>query len=311
MTGEAVAKSSPKKHDPHDNKGLTPFFLQDPADQTCLGPRGFTACDENALWILTKRAGKSTYSLVSLLAPSQNVCFQSKARLFGILSTDQLLLGSCAKTSAQTWDWAFIDQSHVRLSNRGQCLVRGKKGAKNSVSLQSCKNGEYLSLLYHPTAVHEKGFYLKAADGECYDGNKFRSCEGSGSNKLLWGIGVKYQWGEANRYFFNFHQQERSNCIVANRNGVVEKAPCTSTGALTWGLESGKMTFQHGKKCLSRKEDDTGHLVKCADFHEYISLEVPSTFTTEQLEAMMQSKVSNVAFLSVLPFFISFYLHRL
>lgn len=293
MLGGATTKPSPKKHDPNDNKGLTPFFLQDPTDQTCLGPYGFTACDENALWILTKRAGKSTYSLVSLLAPSQNVCFQSKSTMFGIFSSDQLLLGSCSKKSAQMWDWAFIDQSHVKLSNRGQCLVRGKKGTKSSISLQSCKTGEFVSLQYHPTAVHEKGFFLKAADGDCYDGNKFRSCEGSGSNKLLWGIGVKYHWGEANRYFFNFHQQERSNCIVATRNGAVEKAPCSSAGALTWGMEYGKLSFQHGKKCLSRKLDDTGFLTKCSDFHEFISFEVPSALSSEEIEAVLQSKVSN------------------
>jgi len=288
----ADTQKAPRKHDPNDNKGLTPFFLQDPNDQMCLSPWGFTMCDENALWILTKRAGKTTYSLVSLLAPSESICLQAQNGFLGIFSSDKLTLGPCSKKSAQTWDWVFIDQNHVRLSNRGQCLVRGKKGAKNSISLQSCKNNDFVPLLYHPTAVHERGFYLKSADSECFDGNKFRSCEGTGANRLLWGVGVKYVWGEAKRYIFNFFHQERSNCIVAQRNGTVEKAPCSSAGAVSWGLQHGKLSQSNGKKCVARKADDSAFVANCNDIYEYISLEVPSSYSNEQLESMLQSKVS-------------------
>ena len=45
----------------------------------------------------------------------------------------------------------------------GQCLVRGKGGYRNSVTVQNCKKGEFLPLVYHPTEVHENGFYLKSA----------------------------------------------------------------------------------------------------------------------------------------------------
>ena len=34
MSSKTVQK---KKSDPYDNKGNTPFFLQDPRDNTCLG----------------------------------------------------------------------------------------------------------------------------------------------------------------------------------------------------------------------------------------------------------------------------------
>jgi hypothetical protein len=47
-------------------KGKTPFLLQDPVDQTCLGPHGFTVCDENALWIITPRKGVKTFSMVHM-----------------------------------------------------------------------------------------------------------------------------------------------------------------------------------------------------------------------------------------------------
>jgi hypothetical protein len=53
-----------KNVDVNDNRGNTPFFLQDPYDQMCLGPNGFTVCDEAALWVLLKRKGRKTYSLV-------------------------------------------------------------------------------------------------------------------------------------------------------------------------------------------------------------------------------------------------------
>jgi hypothetical protein len=150
--------------DVNDNKGNTPFFLQDPYDQMCLGPHGFTICDERALWILTKRKGKKTYSLVSLLNPSPyGMCLSRQTTLFGLFKTDNIGMGLCSKKDAMEWEFEFADQHHVRLStgNHGQCLVRGKKRYKNSASLQSCKKGEYLPLLYHPTAVHEAGFYLK------------------------------------------------------------------------------------------------------------------------------------------------------
>ena len=34
----------------------------------------------------------------------------------------------------------------------------------------------------------------------CFDGYKFRPCEGLGANKLLWGIGVKFINGNAHRH---------------------------------------------------------------------------------------------------------------
>ena len=160
--------------------GNTPFFLQDPYDQTCIGPNGFTVCDERSLWILTKRAGKKTYSLVSLLNPSPSgMCLERKSWFFGLFGGDKVGMGLCSKTGSKTWEFNFIDNTHVKLSTKGQCLVRGKNKYKNSVTVQNCNKGEFLPLVYHPTSVHEAGFYLKAADGECFDGSKFRNCEGT------------------------------------------------------------------------------------------------------------------------------------
>ena len=284
-----------KKSDPNDNRGNTPFFLQDPYDQMCLGPHGFTACDENALWVLTKRTGKKTYSLVSLLnsKTADGMCLQTKSTMFGLLNSDKVAVGPCSSGRAKSWEFEFIDQTHVKLSSFGQCLVRGKKTYKNSMSVQACSKNEFLPLIYHPTAVHENGFYIKAADGMCFDGSKFRSCEGSGSNRLLWGVGIRYVWGEAQRYFFNFHVQDRSSCIVGH-GANVEKGLCKDSGATTWSLSLGMMAFGgSGKKCVARRSDDTATLISCKQSHEYLTLEVPSVYTNEQLIEMLQNPVSS------------------
>lgn len=198
-------KAKPKR-DPNDNKGTTPFFLQDPRDEMCLGPYGFTVCDERALWVLTNRSDrKKTYSLVSLLNPSESgMCLERKYSFFGLFGNEKVGMGFCSKSGSKNWDFQFIDKVHIKLSTNGQCLVRGKRKYKNSYSVQSCTKGEALPLVYHPTAVHENGFNLKAADGRCFDGSRFRPCSGSNTAQLLWGVGVKYVGGRANRYFYNF-----------------------------------------------------------------------------------------------------------
>lgn len=286
---EAAQQKPQKKLDPDDNRGNTPFFLQDPYDQMCLGPKGFTICDESALWILTKRTGKRTYSLVSLLNPSsEGLCLERKSSFFGLFATDDVAIGACSRVGSKSWEFEFVDQTHVRLSAKDQCLVRGKKQYKNSVSVQSCKKGEFIPLVYHPTAVHENGFYIKSADGSCFDGSKFRACEGAGASKLLWGAGVRFVWGEARRYFFNFNLQERNKCIVT-RGGKVEKGLCSDKAALNWALAAGQLTANGGSKCGQRRTDDTAVLTKCRDSYEYLSMEVPTVYSNEQLLEMLKN----------------------
>jgi hypothetical protein len=278
------------------NAGNTPFFLQDPYDQTCVGPNGFTVCDERSLWILTKRAGKKTYSLVSLLNPSPyGMCLERKSQFFGLFGGDKVGMGLCSKSGSKTWEFNFVDNTHIKLSTKGQCLVRGKKKYKNSVSVQNCKKGEFLPLVYHPTSVHEAGFYLKAADGMCFDGSKFRSCEGPGSNMLLWGVGIKYIWGKANRYIFNFHIQDRGNCLVASGTKI-EKNSCLSGGAMKWGLSDGKLSIDNGRMCLVRLADNTGAMAKCSVANEYISMDIPTVYSSEDLAAMLKNQVNTSLF---------------
>lgn len=285
-------KVAKKVSDPNDNKGLTPFFLQDPTDETCLGPTGFTICDENALWLLTRRQGKKTYSLVSFLSAEKNICWQQKTHMFGLFSTDRLALGSCNSANAKAWKWDFIDQNTVKLSTNGQCVVRGRKGFQNSVSLTPCNKGnkvDYLPLTYVSTAVHENGFYIKAADGTCFDGSHFRPCS-SGSNKLLFGLGLKYIWGEPQKYFFHFAPSERSNCVVTSGNQV-EMGACSDSHALSWGLDHGRFSFQHGKQCVVRNHLNKAYLARCSDGSEYMTMEVPSLYNQDYLQELLRHEV--------------------
>lgn len=273
--------------------GNTPFLLQDPYDKTCLGPNGFTTCDERALWIVTKRPGKKTYSFVSFLSPNvYATCLERKlSGPFGLplFASDKVGMGSCNKAGAKGWEFEFVDKDHIKLSIQGQCLVRGKKNYKSTPSLQNCKKGEYIPLVYHPTTFHEMGFYLKGADEMCFDGNKFRHCEGRDANKLLWGVGVRYDmWGKSQRYFFNFPLQERDECIVAKGNKV-ERASCKSSGALQWGLSDGKLSTRNGKMCLVRHNDDTAGLAKCNEANEFISIAAPEVLKLEDLEKALQN----------------------
>jgi hypothetical protein len=288
---KAVSKKQQTK-DLNDNKGNTPFFLQDPYDHMCLGPNGFTVCDERALWVLTQRVDKkNTYSLVSLLNPTANKkCLTRQSGFLGLFGSDKVGLGSCAKNVAKSWDFDFIDKTHVKLSVQGQCIVRGQKKYKNSVSLQSCAKNKFLPLVYHPTPVHEAGFYLKSADGKCFDGSKFRLCDGAGANRLLWGTGIKYVWGEAYRYFFGFNTQERGLCLTAS-GGKLSKDDCKNNGVLGWGLRDGELSYKDGKLCVSRLADNTAVLSHCSESSEYITMDIPSFYSADDIQHLLKNQV--------------------
>ena len=194
-------------------------------------------------------------------------------------------MGLCSKGGSKNWNFEFTDAKHVKLSSEGQCLVRGKGGYRNSASVQSCKKGEFLPLVYHPTAVHENGFYLKSADSRCLDGNRFVSCTGTSAKNLLWGVGIKYIWGKANRYFFNF--ADKSKCLVA-KGSKLEKGDCNN--AVQWGLIDGRLSQGNGKMCVARLQDNSAVLARCTEANEFVALEVPQTYTQEDLQNMLQNQ---------------------
>ena len=325
-TSRATTTTTTRKNDNSDHKGLTPFFLQDPYDHTCFGPNGFTLCDENALWLLTTRTNKKdTFSLVSFLRPTTKLCLQRATTWFGLKKTNKLQLESCKTEDSKLWSWEFIDKQHVKLTHKGNCVLRGKEGSgynRNSISLGNCHGNSFLPLVYHPTAVHENGFLLSTADMRCFDGKTFHSCELANSPStsnaprgssvmdsvlakynLHWGVGLKYfSGGEAYRYIFNFAIPERGNCLayVKKTSSVyhAEKVACNTTNKsyhiYGWGLENGRLTIENGKKCLSRTSSgDLGVFVDCQTTgFEYIYIQVPSLGIDENILKLMSNPVS-------------------
>jgi hypothetical protein len=318
-TKKASASSSSThvqiKHDPNDHKGLSAFFLQNPRDGTCLGPKGFTMCDENALWLLTTRANRDTYSLVSFLSPSSNICLQRKSSFFGFFHSDQVILGSCNTKSAKSWKWEWINQKErvLRLSNLGKCISQGGLGKNRNIhsdfSMKSCENandGTVIDFEYHLTAVHEDGFLITTASGDCFDGENFRSCSSAGSSaasklsSLYWGIGIRYVWGEARRYLFKFPLPERNKCLAAKGKNTIGLGDCdTSGGVLTWGLQQGQLSYNHGKKCVSRTlTENQPILTDCKETHEYMIMNIPATNYDDHFLTLLKSPVSDSVFFS-------------
>jgi len=93
-----------------------------------------------ALWILTRRPGKKTYSLVSLLNPSPyGMCLERKTSFFGLFKSSKVGIGLCSKsgklvkmnfiltklnsflnpTGSKNWEFEFADTKHIRLSTQG------------------------------------------------------------------------------------------------------------------------------------------------------------------------------------------------
>ncbi len=206
---------------------------------------------------------------------------------FGLLASENVGPGSCARKGSKDWVFDFVDQNHVRLSTGNMCLVHGKKKYMNQVSLQPCNKGEFLSLRYAPTNAHENGFFLRASDGSCFDGSSFEPC----TNKILWGVGIKYVWGEARRYLFNFEISRRDQCLVA-RGTQVEMGLCSSSGAVSWAIQDGSLTYNNEKLCLSRTVENKGVLTRCvAQNQEYIQIIVPLVYTSKDLADMVANKV--------------------
>lgn len=286
------------KRDPNNNKGNTAFFLQDTVDGTCLGPKGFTICDETSIWILTKRPESKWYTLASLFNPNeQGLCLEVKSGWFGGKFVG---MGSCARKGSKLWEFDFVGSDNVKLHSGGYHLIRGSP-YKNSMSMQQAKKSKYMPLKYQQTAVHESGFFFKAQDGSCFDGDKFGSC--SKPSRVLWGIGIRYEWGNAKRYIFNF--RDHNACIESKGNKVYlgdnefiifdlfdlmccmfPLGSCSSKHALGWSLSYGKLQFDQGNTrsssrshCLARKSDNTAGMMLCVDGFEYITMELPASYS--------------------------------
>lgn len=96
-------------------------------------------------------------------------------------------------------------------------------------------------------------------------------------------------WGKAKRYFFNFHYSDRDSCIVAS-GASVKKGSCKDKGALEWGLRDGELSVRNGQMCLARQTDETAVMAKCSVAAEYITVDVPNSYTEDDLAEMLKNQ---------------------
>ena len=203
-----------------DKKVHTPFFLQDKHDKSCLGTKGFTFCNENALWLLIERPETKKYSLVPFLTPSQDgLCLEAVSKMF---RSPGVVMGSCRSGGSKHWVYEFLNKNDIQLISQGLSIARGQP-FHNSVSVVPTDSDAFLPLYYYPTNIHEAGFYLKASsDGYCFDGTAFRSCDVP--REVLFGVGVSFSWrGTGRRSFFNYRDKER--CLTVRGDRVAMGKP--------------------------------------------------------------------------------------
>lgn len=66
---------------------------------------------------------------------------------------------------------------------------------------------------------------------------------------------------------------------------------CSHSGALNWGLYDGKLSQHNGKNCVARLLDDGGAIARCSKASEFIQIDIPTTYTAEDLANMVKNQV--------------------
>lgn len=239
---------------------LAPFFLQDASDGTCLGPEGFGRCDDEALWVLAPQKKKDGYSLLSLFEADPKVSCLERV---GSGKESIVRTGRCKAAGAKRWDIEKDSQGYYFLTEgtgKGRhCLVRGsaKDNAKNVYRTRPCEKG-YTRLALTTTVINSAPVFMQAADGKCFNGERFRTCNEYDASQL-WGVFMQWQGsGDATRSFFQYGAKDR--CLTRSGKKLAADS-CKGKGAKDWSLDDGHLT--HGAKadsCLVRLRDNTAEM---------------------------------------------------
>jgi hypothetical protein len=265
----------PIQKDPYANRDKQLFWLQDPRDNTCLGPSGFGVCDESSVWMLADRREGAV-----LVAPfettNNDMCL---VRRWCHSSESPAGLGQCKRCGAKHWAVTKDRRGYVKLSeDKGKnCLVRSKPSAggkqgklkryKNTYEMQHCDKAGYTGLVLNKAEINS-GFFLQAADGFCFDGERFVACDPN-SWHLRWGVGVRFAGnGQAERYFYKLFETD----VCLQRTGKGPRlGDCSHRGAKRWSLKDGRLAYD-GSQCIVRHHDNSAGFVKCSEgFFEHVS----------------------------------------
>lgn len=108
-------------------------------------------------------------------------------------------------------------------------------------------------------------------------------------------------------------------CLVS-RGNKLEKDDCGGTNSMKWGLLDGQLSQGNGKMCVARLHDNTAVLgihfiicfifsipffiislfsARCSEASEYIAIEVPTTYSADDLAAMLKNQVDISLFFNV------------
>lgn len=260
--------------DPYDNRDRPLFWLQDPRDNTCLGPQGFGVCDEASLWMLADRKGGA-----ALVAPFETgnaqMCLDRK---WCHSAESPVAIGPCKACGAKHWQVTKDRRGYVKVSeDKGKnCLVRSKplpggkqdkiRRYKNSAMMSHCEKG-YTGLVLAKAELND-GFFLQAADGFCFDGDRFVACDVN-DWRLRWGVGITFKNnGQAYRYFYKIF--EEGVCLQRTGKGA-KLGDCSHWGAKRWSLQGGRLAHD-GDHCIVRNHDNSAAFVKCKEgYYEHIS----------------------------------------
>lgn len=256
--------------DPYDNRDRTLFWLQDPRDNTCLGANGFGVCDESSLWMLADRKGGA-----ALVAPFETDSDMCLVRKWCHSAESPMGLGQCKHGGAKRWTVTKDRRGYVKVSeDQGKnCLVRSKgkhgkfKRYKNTAEMQHCDKHGYTGLVLAKAELNE-GFFLQAADGFCFNGEKFVACD-TNDWRLRWGVGIKFAGnGQAERYLYKLFEAD----VCLQRTGKGPRlGECSHWGARRWSLKGGRLAHDT-HHCIVRNIDNSATFVKCSEgYYEHIS----------------------------------------
>ena len=291
------------------HRGLVPFNLVS-AEGTCLDVRGsFGPCDvESSLFVYVPRtAGKRSegHSLVAVQKPADDTLDGScLARVSPFKAASGLTSSKCNARGAKGWQLA-VDRStgkyFLSANEQKSCVVRTAHSSEgqnfkaavrkkkkddfdqrylfNGGMVQSCKDGGS-ALQIVESSFHDVGFWLRAADGACFDGVGFRTCAPS-VGALVWGWGFRCtRNGQIERFLYKWHDSD--SCLQrGSRRGGVNLGSCGSMSA--WELSGGRLSSEG--QCIARSLSSTAALVKCkGNQFEHLRMEL-SARTSLSLDA--------------------------
>jgi hypothetical protein len=176
--------------------------------------------------------------------------------------------------SANKQNSCLVRATHSAEAQQWKAAARKKKKSDfdrrylfNGGTVQSCKNGGTLLQIVE-SSYHDVGFWIKAADGACFAGSGFRTCDPS-IPAIVWGWGFRATAKGVDRFLYQWH--DSTNCLWRDGGGL-KLENCAN--ASPWGLQGGRLSS--GGLCVARSMSSEARLIKCKEGNEHLRMELAS-----------------------------------